>query len=438
MSPVRRAWLGLSLVAVGFAVRLPGQTYRKVLAVPNDQRVYAYARISHSGRFLVYTANRSGSPTIWQPTLRVVSLKTGRIIFEQNGLDGFWSPDDRKIIFISWAGPQPQVAIADTKSWAVTKDVAPVTLGDYLSWASVRGRDLIMTIQGQSYWLVKGRAVLPSDSLQPCPGIGTGQRPLMSRDGSKVTVFADGRVFVRPRVGCNGIVDTGLRGAKADISWDGRYVALHALKADSSAYQIYVIDLRRRTQRLLSPGPGSSYYPSWTNDGRLCFRQDGPDYKGFILADHVLDATETPLPHDIKPDRLLSWAKLFPSDGPPVRGLSVVVMWSSWNVHSAEALRAGALACRRLHAAGIDVGVYEAPEIDSARNPLPLAAPDSRLIGRLSVDPSMLGFTPAVNQMPSVLVFSAERLIGEKFGSISADQLVAWIDGLSLGRDSGR
>ena len=88
---------------------------------------------------------------------------------------------------------------------------------------------------------------------------------------------------------CDDIFDTGIQGAKADFSWDGRYIAFHALKKTGDGYEIKIVDIEKRTVRTLPGLNGSALFPSWTQDGRLCFRYDGPDYRGFMMANGVLD-----------------------------------------------------------------------------------------------------------------------------------------------------
>ena len=86
---------------------------------------------------------------------------------------------------------------------------------------------------------------------------------------------------------CDDIFDTGLRGAKADFSFDGKYVAFHVAEGRYAAARtdVVVVDVKKRTVRNVTASlAGSSLFPSWTKDGRLCFRYDGDDYRGFIMA----------------------------------------------------------------------------------------------------------------------------------------------------------
>jgi hypothetical protein len=104
--------------------------------------------------------------------------------------------------------------------------------------------------------------------VPPCDGSGTGQRPLLSKDGKRITTFVRGTVVVRNLDDCGDILDTGLPGAKADFSWDGRHIAFHAPKPEGGGYEILVVDWVERTVRTAVSLPGSSLSPSWTQDGR--------------------------------------------------------------------------------------------------------------------------------------------------------------------------
>src|SRR6185503_12561657 len=187
-------------------------------------------------------------------------------------------------------------------------------LGDYYSWATRDGRDLILTIQSNYYYLDANKAVLAHTKVSSCSAIGgTGERPLISRDGKRITTFVKGNVTVRGLDNCDDIFDTGIQGGKADFSWDGRYIAFHAIKSDGSGYDIRIVDLKDRTVRTMAIAGGSVLFPSWTRDGRLCFRYDGPDYRGFMMASGVLDVPEKPLPAAAEPlpkDR--TWGDIFP------------------------------------------------------------------------------------------------------------------------------
>ena len=110
---------------------------------------------------------------------------------------------------------------------------------------------------------------------------------------------------------CDDIIETGVLAAKADFSWDGRYIAYHAPKPDASGYEIQVLDLERRSVRRVTDLPGSSFFPSGTADGRLSFRYDSADYHGFLMASDVLAAEEVPLAAAIDSPEHVLWEDFF-------------------------------------------------------------------------------------------------------------------------------
>jgi hypothetical protein len=305
-----------------------------------DEGVFAYARISPSGQFLAYASelpdpqNRRSI----KRTVTVVDLATRQIVFTEPGIDAYWSDDGQRMIFLSMKDGT-HVAIRHQDTGEIARGVAPVGLGDYFSWGIRDGKNLILTIQSNYYFLNGDQAVLPAQRVTSCDGIGVGDRPLLSKDGLRVTTFVRGTVVVRGLTGCQDTLDTGIQGAKADFSWDGRYVAFHAARRDLQGYEIEVVDVMRHTVRTVTNLPGSSLFPSWTKDGRLCFRYDGDDYRGFMMADDVLANPERPLPSPgprIKPSA--RWSELFPETPRPAHRVNLVMIWSSWSAHSPDAL----------------------------------------------------------------------------------------------------
>src|SRR6202008_3893933 len=95
------------------------------------------------------------------------------------------------------------------------------------------------------------RHTRPRQRVSSSPPIGTGERPLISKDGRRITTFVDGNIVVRGLDNCDDIFDTGIKGAKADFSWDGRYIAFHSLKPEGAGYDIQIVDLKDHTIRTL-------------------------------------------------------------------------------------------------------------------------------------------------------------------------------------------
>jgi hypothetical protein len=405
-----------------------GVQLQKVLALAPDEGVFAYARISPDGNFLAYASQANGAAGDLVTTQRVVDLRRRQIIFEEPGIDAYWSVDGSRMIFLS-KGDQGGVTIRYHSSGRLVRDVAPRNLGDYYSWGNDGGRDIILTINNYYYPLDGERAAMPPSRVVACDDIGIGDRPLISKDARRLTTFVRGELIVRGLNHCANIFRTGIRAAKADFSFDGRYIAFHAPKNDGIGYEIQLVDVASKTVRHLTEMNGSSLFPSWTRDGRLCFRYDGPDYRGFMIASNVLDAPAGPLPSPKRPDVAVSWAELFGS--PPEHALNLVMIWAPWSAHSPDALAALQEAHRRLILRGIRIGVFAAREPASFPSD---AAEMRRRFGIVLPDISIAadGFmrTEAVNQIPTTLLFRGGVLVDSRLGAQPAGKLVEWVAGI--------
>ena len=403
------------------------QTVTRVHQLEPGEGVFAYSRISPSGRYLAYSAERrQGRQTL--RTVKVLDLKTGELLFTEPGIDPYWSPDERRIIYLSYQVPAaPSVSVLTLATKAVTRDVAAVELGDYFSWADAGGRDLILTITGNYYYLQGNRAEVPARRVTSCPGIGMGERPLISKDGRRITAFVGGSLVVRSLADCQGVLDTRIPGGKADFSWDGRYIAFHAPKPDAREYEIQIVDLQQRTLRRLDSLPGSSVFPSWTSDGRLSFRYDAEDYHGFVIVSGALDAVEAPLDSSRRVDADPVWNDLFPRSPAPA-GAAMVLVWSTWSAHSEDALKAlsrfstqpGSLPADR-------VAVRHTLDISST----PEDAQRMMAEWQVRIPEIARTATPAfalrtATQMPMYLLFDGHRLVGERLGAQTAEELNVW------------
>jgi WD40 repeat protein len=404
--------------------------FQQLYALRPDEGVFAYARISPDGRALAYASETRGARTRPTRTVTVVDLSDRTILFTEPGIDAYWSTDGQRMIYLSQAVPGPgSVSIRDHRSGAVVRDIAPVNLGDYFSWGRRDGKDLILTIASNYYLLEGAKGAMPASRVQPCEGIGVGDRPLLSKDGRQMTTFVRGTVVIRNLTDCGGIFDTGIRGAKADFSWDGRYVAMHAPKADTTGYEILVVDLQKRTVRTVTNLRGSSFFPSWTRNGRLCFRYDGDDYRGFMMADDVLAAPERSLPATSQqiPERR-AWADIFPETPVPPQRLTLVTVWGSWSAHSPDALVDLQRARGYFDAQPIEVGVMTATDPGSRRHDIEgllrryqINLPEIPLAG------ARLPLTEAHNQIPTTLLFRDGVLVDRRLGAQSFDELRLWV-----------
>jgi hypothetical protein len=392
-----------------------------------DEGVFAYARISPDGRFLAYASqmpdpSRSGRIT---QTVTVVDLGTKKVLFTEPGIDAYWSNDGERMIYLSSGHG---VSMRNHKTGVVTRNVAPTALGDYFSWAVRDGQNLILTIQSNYYHLDGDKARLPHAKVAACAGIGVGDRPLISKDGQRITTFVRGSVVVRGLTDCENTIDTGIKGQKADFSFDGRYIAFHAPKKTGAGYEIYVVDLRDRSVRTLSGLSGSSLYPSWTRDGRLSFRYDGDDYKGFMFASNVLAVAPRPLAaaEPIPAER--QWSDLFP-ETKPAHGINVVMIWAPFSAHSPAALDDLQRAREYFIERSLDVGVMTALDPNARRADADkLIAENGVRLPRIALTPERFRLTEAVNQSPTTLLFRDGRLIDRRLGAQTFEQLKEWVE----------
>jgi len=396
--------------------------YDHIYTLRPREGVFAYARISPDGRRLAYAAQIRDERN-W--TISIVDLETRRILLTDIGIDVYWANDGARVIYGGGEG----VTFRDVDAGTTVSAPEANGLGDYYSWAVRDGRDLILTIQSNYYYLERNRPALPASRVPSCEGIGTGERPLISHDGTRITTFVNGNLVVRGLDDCDDIFDTGIQGAKADFSWDGRYIAFHAVKPQGVGYEIRIVDLQERTVRTLTGLVGSGFFPSWTRDGRLCFRYDGPDYRGFIMASGVLDVPATPLPaaSESLPARR-TWRDIFPETPSRPRGMRLVLVWAPWSAHSLEAFtnleRAGDEFARQ----GVDVEIMEAADPGSRETDIADQLAEFRVtVPRIPLSQRGLALTEGRNQMPSVLLFRDDVLVGARLGAQSFESLRDWI-----------
>ena len=415
--------LPLGILALAAAIPRAAPQFDRVLALDPGEGVFAYARISPSGRHLAYASERDGARTV-----TLVDLTTKKTLFTERGIDAYFSTDGDRFIYLSAEG-RSTVSIYHLADGSITRDVAPTRLGDYYSWGFRDGRHLILTISSNFYYLDGDKGVMPASRVAPCDGIGVGERPLLSRDGTRITTFVRGTIVVRNLTDCAYTFDTGIQGAKADFSWDGRYIAFHAPRSQGRGYDIQVVDLEKRTVRTVTSMPGSSYFPSWTKDGRLSFRYDGPEYRGFMMAKNVLSAPARPLPATPQhmPARR-AWSDIFPATPRPSSSMSLVMIWSTWSAHSPDALRDLQAADEyfRTHDAGVTVLTATEPgslEPDIAR----LITANGIRLRRIPFRADRLRMTEATNQIPTTLLFRDGTLIDRRLGAQTTGELREWI-----------
>lgn len=419
----------LLLFSIGFAptqAPFPAPSYERVHTLMPREGVFAYARISPDGRRLVY-ASRPEAPPV-DPRgfdIRVVDLETHEILFRESGIDAYWSNDGSRLIYSASGG----VVIRDMETGESVKSQEASSLGDYFSWGVRDGRDLILTILSNYYYLDEEGPVLPHTEVKSCDGMGTGDRPLLSKDGRWITTFVDGNVVVRGLDHCEDIFDTGIQGQKADFSWDGRYIAFHAVKADGTGYEIKIVDLEDRTVRTLPGLDGSAIFPSWTRDGRLCFRYDGADFRGFVMASDVLDVPAEPLPAESEAfPETRTWEDIFPETPEPSSAMQLVLIWAPWSAHSLEAFQHLTMAREYFESRGLDIEVLAAADPESRESDISRQLEDFGVtIPRIELSVDGLVLTEARNQMPTTLLFRDGVLVDRRLGAQTFPKLRDWL-----------
>jgi hypothetical protein len=413
--------LAAALLCAGSAEAQKGPRYTRIHRLTPREGVFAYARISPDGKRLVYASNIPRGPGESQWIETVVELSSGKTLWSGGGIDAWWSPDGTRIIYAGDGG----VVVRNIETGETVPNPEAGRLGDYYSWAERDGKDLILTIQSNYYYLDRGRAVLPHTKVSSCSATnGSGERPLISRDGRRITTFVKGNVTVRGLDNCDDVLNTGIQGGKADFSWDGRYIAFHAIKGDGSGYDIRIVDLREKTVRTMAFTGASILFPSWTKDGRLCFRYDGPDYRGFMMASAALDLPAAPMATASSPSlpERRTWQDIFP-ETPAKPGTQLVLIWAPWSAHSQIAFDA----LRRLRDAS-HVGVNAAADPTSATSDIQRQLADFHVtIPSLPLSAKGLELTEARNQMPTILLFRDGVLVDRRLGAQSFEDLRAWV-----------
>ena len=438
---VRAAGCALAVAVVSADTQTPSPTFTQAYPLAATEGVFAYSRISPDGNYLAYASQaidtsrpttRRNPENLYGPsgavtsqTVTVVDLRSRAVLFTERGIDPYWSLDDERIIYSG-----PSVSIWHRGTGAIARNVAPGGLGDYYSWAVHEGRNLILTITGNYYYLDGDKGVMPAGKVPQCPAIGAGDRPLVSKDGLRITTFVRGNVIVRNRTDCEGVIDTGIAGQKADFSYDGRYIAFHAQRPNTAHYDILVVDLKDRSVRNVTASlSGSSLFPNFTRDGRLSFRYDSPEYRGFMFASKFLTLPASPLPktgNALAANR--TWQDVFAGSTRPATAYTMVLIWSTWSAHSPVALADMQRAREYFQRAGLDLTVLAASEPASQRADVDWLLSRNQIdLPAIPITPAGLSRTEGRNQMPTTLLFHGDRLVDRRLGAQTFDDLLDWV-----------
>ena len=404
----------------------------------SEERVFAYSRISPDGRLLAYTSERQRRDGSADRMVKVINIQTKSAVFAESGIDPYWSPAGDRLVFISHASDPPTISIVNIRTRQVRRNIASVELGDYPSWGrSSDGGDVLLTIKGNYFLLNQQLPSFSYKTIPSCADLGRAERPLISKDGRRVTSFQGGRIVVRPLDHCGDVIRTGISGAKADFSRDGRFIAFHTFKASGKGYEVRIADLAERNFLRLAPLPGSSYFPSWADDGRLAFRYESEGFHGFVLTRPDLSSERFSFPSLPRSPEEIHWADVFTDGLNDAPTLSVVMVWAPWISHSPDALRSLQRAATILRDSEVQVQFGEVAEPASA-------APDvekMRKAERMTLD--TFGFAPngyqltfGHNQLPVTLLFRDGVLEERRLGAQTAEELVTWVIARAIDQQS--
>lgn len=406
-----------------------GVDVRSVYELSESETVFAYSRISADGDLLTYTSQPRGTGEGVHWRIKLIRLSTGRELFSDTGFDGYFSPDGKRLIYRAVKGDRQTVVVRDIGAERAIEDVAPVELGDYYSWGKRDASDMVLTVRGHYFFLDRlGRGIMPANTMRHCPELGPAERPLISKDGKLVTAFVYGTVVVRPIDACEPIIRTGLRGAKADFSYDSRYIAMHAPSRSGARYDVFVVDLANGDVRNVTRElPGSSFYPSWTRGGRLSFRYDGSDYQGFKIASGFLNLPPLRQALGLSLDpSVVRWHDVFEGSSVPEQPLALVVVWGTWNVHGAEALLEVGRSFGAESASSLALRMAT-DSISSERLVAEALRACACAVERIQLRSAGLPLTWMNNQNPALLLFRSGFLIDRRLGVQKTSELSAWI-----------
>jgi hypothetical protein len=247
-----------------------------------------------------------------------------------------------------------------------------------------------------------------------------------------------GTIVVRGLDNCDDIIHTGIEGAKSDFSFDGRYIAMHSPKATGGGYDLMVVDLVSRTVRNVTASlTGSSFFPNWTEDGRLSFRYDGDDYRGFMFAVNVLSAPERPLTQQGRQlsDAGVEWSDVFPETKQPESKVSLVLVWGTWSAHAPDALADMQRTLEYFAENGSAVSVMMTTDPGSREHDVMRMVHDYAVtIPRIPLAADRLTLTHMHNQNPTTLLFIDGQLHSRRLGAQTHDQLRTWVESTGLAK----
>src|SRR6185436_8577472 len=195
-------------------------------------------------------------------------------------------------------------------------------------------------------------------------------------------------------------------------------------------YEVVVIDLQKKTIRVVTSAlKGSSIFPSWTKDGRLHFRYDSDEYRGFMMASDVLSAPEKPLgtvSNQLPANR--TWADVFPETKRPAQEWNLVMIWGTWSAHSQMALADLQRAKKTFDARLGNVSVATALEPETRREDADrIIRHAGTTLPEIPLSKEHFANTEGRNQIPTYLLFRNGKLVDRHLGPLSYELAADWM-----------
>ena len=176
---------------------------------------------------------------------------------------------------------------------------------------------------------------------------------------------------------------------------------------------------RRRLRRTSAKAAFVAAAARSTADGRLCFRYDAPDFRGFVIVSNFMALPAEPLPAPVQAGvGRVGWSDLFVDSEARTEEWRLVLVWAPWCTHCGEAFRELQAAAEAWRAASGRVSLFAAAEPNSRPGDVPTMTRLEGIVApALRMKSESVSVSGAANQLPTVLLFAGDHLVGRKLGT---------------------
>ena len=192
-------------------------------------------------------------------------------------VDPAWSPDGRRITFVSKRGGPQQVYVVDGDGSGLRRLTSTAKDDSSPSW-SPNGRSIVFSREGALFLL----SVTTGRASRLVPGLGNASDPVWSPDGKalaydyRVPGESNREIWVARSDGSHRRRLTGLHAVAASPSWspDGRWIAFSADL--TGTFHVYAVKAVGKEVRRLTNASTDDVDPAWSPDGKkIAFSRDG-------------------------------------------------------------------------------------------------------------------------------------------------------------------